>query len=167
MGRVREVTLVRPQLDSILGFVERLSELDTENVEPMTTALDVDNRWREDELILGLTNAQAIEILIEALAGREEGPRWMEVVKVPARRAYMHLDTVMTMVDRDAITAYPNVIDGARVWKLRAGDSPEQLVIEEDPDGLVGAMKRALGLDELEVLEVPLSPTRLITLSIR
>ena len=45
----------------------------------------------------------------------------------------MHLDTVMTMVDRDAITAYPNVIDGARVWKLRPADTPQQVVAREHP----------------------------------
>lgn len=56
-----EVASVRPQLDSILQFVEQLSELDTSNVEPMTTALDVDNRWREDALVAGLSNEQAME----------------------------------------------------------------------------------------------------------
>ncbi len=56
-----ELATVRPQLDSIFGFVERLTQLDTEDVEPMTTALDVHNRWREDERVLGLTNDQAVE----------------------------------------------------------------------------------------------------------
>ncbi|MCH5374133.1 MAG: Asp-tRNA(Asn)/Glu-tRNA(Gln) amidotransferase subunit GatC [Planctomycetes bacterium] len=56
-----EVAMVRPQLDRILEFVESLSGLDTENVEPMTTALDVDNRWRPDALVSGLSNAQALE----------------------------------------------------------------------------------------------------------
>lgn len=55
-----EVAKVRPQLDNILEFVERLSELDTSDVEPMTTALDVDNRWRDDELVPGLSNEQAL-----------------------------------------------------------------------------------------------------------
>ena len=55
-----EVTNVRPQLDSILAFVEQLTELDTTDVEPMTTALDVDNRWREDRQMDGLTNQQAL-----------------------------------------------------------------------------------------------------------
>lgn len=57
----QEVALVRPQLDSILGFVERLSELDTAEIEPMTTALDVNNRWRDDVLVPGLTNQQALD----------------------------------------------------------------------------------------------------------
>ena len=55
-----EVANVRPQLDSILAFVEQLTELDTTDVEPMTTALDVDNRWREDRQMDGLTNQQAL-----------------------------------------------------------------------------------------------------------
>ncbi|MCH1441781.1 MAG: Asp-tRNA(Asn)/Glu-tRNA(Gln) amidotransferase subunit GatC [Rubripirellula sp.] len=55
-----EVSSVRPQLDSILAFVEQLSELDTTDVEPMTTALDVDNRWREDRQFAGLTNQEAL-----------------------------------------------------------------------------------------------------------
>ena len=56
-----EVAMVRPQLGRILEFVESLSALDTENVEPMTTALDVDNRWRADELVDGLSTEQALE----------------------------------------------------------------------------------------------------------
>ncbi len=69
-----------------------------------------------DVVAVGLsqrTNAQAIEILIEALAGREEGPRWLEVVKVPARRAYMHLDTVFTPADHGAALVFAPVITGA------------------------------------------------------
>ena len=44
----QEVDEVRPQLGQILEFIKTLSELETEGVEPMTTALDVDNRWRSD-----------------------------------------------------------------------------------------------------------------------
>lgn len=55
-----EVALVRPQLDRILRFVESLAAINTENVEPMTTALDVDNRWRDDRLQAGLSSSQAL-----------------------------------------------------------------------------------------------------------
>ena len=55
-----EVANVRPQLDSILAFVEQLTELDTTDVEPMTTALDVDNRWREDLQFDTLSNDEAL-----------------------------------------------------------------------------------------------------------
>ncbi len=55
-----EVSSVRPQLDSILSFVKQLTELDTTDIEPMTTALDVDNRWRADQQLPGLTNQEAL-----------------------------------------------------------------------------------------------------------
>lgn len=56
-----EITTLGPQLESILGFVEKLSELDTTDVEPMTTALDVDNRWRTDEVTAGLSHEDALK----------------------------------------------------------------------------------------------------------
>ncbi len=56
-----EVNAMGPQISKILGFVEQLSELDTEDIEPMTTALDVDNRWRDDDIQPGLTNDQALQ----------------------------------------------------------------------------------------------------------
>ena len=55
-----EVASVAPQLDSILAFVEQLAQLDTTGVEPMTTALDVDNRWREDVQTDSLSNEKAL-----------------------------------------------------------------------------------------------------------
>lgn len=44
----QEQTDFGPQITDILGFVEQLSELDTSGVEPMTSALDVENRFRDD-----------------------------------------------------------------------------------------------------------------------
>lgn len=56
-----EVATVRPQLESILEFVRRLGELETDSIEPMTTALEVDNRWRDDAQRTGLSTGQALE----------------------------------------------------------------------------------------------------------
>lgn len=55
-----EIQTIGPQLQRILGFVEQLSELDVEEVEPMTTALDVDNRWRVDVVEPGLSHEEAL-----------------------------------------------------------------------------------------------------------
>ena len=41
---------------------------------------------------------------------------------MPARRSAMHLDTVMTMVDRDAFTIYPQVRDELIAYTLRPGE---------------------------------------------
>jgi aspartyl-tRNA(Asn)/glutamyl-tRNA(Gln) amidotransferase subunit C len=56
-----EVKSVRPQLESIFGFVQTLSKLDTEGVEPMTTALDVDNHWRDDQPVPSLPREAALQ----------------------------------------------------------------------------------------------------------
>jgi arginine deiminase len=69
------------------------------------------------------TNRPAILRLARALSGRERGPRWMVVVELPPKRAFMHLDTVLTPVDRDACLVYPPVVHGhgthgARVFEV-------------------------------------------------
>jgi arginine deiminase len=58
------------------------------------------------------TNMVAVELLAEALCSHDTEARWLEVVHVPARRAYMHLDTVFTPVDRDAALVFQPVICG-------------------------------------------------------
>ena len=59
------------------------------------------------------TNSAAVEILAAALAELENGPRWLEVVHLPHRRAYMHLDTVFTPLDHDAALVFEPVICGS------------------------------------------------------
>jgi arginine deiminase len=56
------------------------------------------------------TNRPGIRRMAARLAGRDDGPRWMILVELPRRRAYMHLDTLITPVDRDACLVYPPVI---------------------------------------------------------
>jgi len=71
---------------------------------------------------------------------------------LPSSRHYMHLDTVMTMVDRDAVTLFPHVVDGARVWSIRPGDNPELPVVEELSGGVVKAMEQTLGIGRMRVI---------------
>ena len=56
------------------------------------------------------TNRAGIAQLRRVLTRREPGPRWMLVVTLPHRRAYMHLDTLITPIDRDAALLYPPVL---------------------------------------------------------
>lgn len=56
----QEVQTLGPQLERILGFVEQLAELNTDDVEPMTTALDVNNRWVADVVEPGLDRQAAL-----------------------------------------------------------------------------------------------------------
>lgn len=44
---------MRDELNTILGFVEQLSEVDVEGVEPMTSVVDMDMRKRPDQVTDG------------------------------------------------------------------------------------------------------------------
>ncbi len=74
-------------------------------------------------------------------------------VHLPASRSYMHLDTVITMCDRDLVTLFPQVINGARIWAIRPGESADDLVTEEQHGWLPEIMAKALGLDQMRVIE--------------
>jgi arginine deiminase len=74
-------------------------------------------------------------------------------VHLPKSRSYMHLDTVITMCDRDLVTLFPQVVYGARTWSIRAGDSHDQLVTEQRDHPLVDCMAEALGVGRMRVVE--------------
>ncbi|MGZ4458903.1 MAG: arginine deiminase [Nocardioidaceae bacterium] len=74
-------------------------------------------------------------------------------VHLPKSRTYMHLDTVITMCDRDLVTLFPQVIDQARTWAVRPGESAEDLVVEEQPGTLPELMAKALGVGTMRVIE--------------
>jgi arginine deiminase len=74
-------------------------------------------------------------------------------VLLPKSRSYMHLDTVITMCDRDLVTLFPQVVGGARVWAIRAGESAGDLVVEEQDGSLPQIMGRALGVAAMRVIE--------------
>lgn len=45
-----EVVDLKEDITNILGYVEQLGELDTNNVEPTYQVTDLENVWREDEV---------------------------------------------------------------------------------------------------------------------
>ena len=94
------------------------------------------------------TGPQAVTMIARELFAAGSA-RVVMAVQLPRSRHYMHLDTVMTMVDRDAVTLFPEVVDGARVWSIRPGDDPQLPVVEPFRGGVVDALKHALGLDDV------------------
>jgi arginine deiminase len=73
-------------------------------------------------------------------------------VHLPHSRSYMHLDTVITMCDRDLVTMFPQVIEGARTWSIRPGESVDELVTEEQRRPLPELMANALGVPHMRVI---------------
>ncbi|MDR3331750.1 MAG: arginine deiminase [Synergistaceae bacterium] len=82
----------------------------------------------------------------------EVGIRRVLAVDIPKERAYMHLDTVFTMVDRDAFTIYPGVAEKMRIWELDYEEDGRLANITESRD-LFGCLKKNLGVDKIRSIE--------------
>jgi arginine deiminase len=74
-------------------------------------------------------------------------------VPIAQARATMHLDTVCTMVDVDAVVMYPAVRDTLHAYTLRP---LEQGVHVDGPTPFLEAAASAMGLDELRVIDTGL-----------
>lgn len=55
-----EITRFSRELSSILGYIEKLNELETNNVEPLAHCLPVHNVLRKDRIIQSLDNDKAL-----------------------------------------------------------------------------------------------------------
>ncbi|MBK5110004.1 MAG: arginine deiminase [Thermoleophilia bacterium] len=97
------------------------------------------------------TTPQAVSLIARRLFTAGSASQVIAVM-LPQTRSFMHLDTVFTMLDRDAVTLFPDVVEEARVWTLRPGDDPDLPVAEEFEGGLVRAIETALGIDSIRVI---------------
>jgi arginine deiminase len=98
------------------------------------------------------TTPQAVLWIARSLF-RVGSARQVLAVHLPKSRSYMHLDTVITMCDRDLVTLFPQVVYGARTWAIRPGESADDLVIEEQHGPLPELMANALGVTKMRIVE--------------
>jgi arginine deiminase len=85
------------------------------------------------------------------------------VVPIAQQRATMHLDTIATMVDADAMVMYPAVAHSLVAWTVTApegtGDDAEDVELRvEGPQPFVVAAAAAMGIDRLRVIDTGLDP---------
>jgi arginine deiminase len=98
------------------------------------------------------TTPQSVGILARTLF-EQKAATLVVAVKLPPSRSYMHLDTVMTMVDRDVVTLYPAVVnEGVQIWTLRPGDDGALPVVEPFKGTVVDALEHALEIDGIRVV---------------
>jgi arginine deiminase len=95
------------------------------------------------------TTPAGVELLAQRLFEAGAAERVIAVV-LPAQRSSMHLDTVMTMVDRDAFTVYPELRGAMTGYTLTPG--PDGVKVEREEE-LFTAISRALGIAELRLFE--------------
>ncbi len=74
----REIAQFSTQLSAIVEYIEKLNELDTENVEPLAHCLPVHNVFREDQVRPSLTNEQALANAPDQADGYFKVPKILE-----------------------------------------------------------------------------------------
>ncbi len=73
-------------------------------------------------------------------------------LSLPEKRAFMHLDTVMTMLNEDTFTTYAGLGD-LPSYTIQPGDTDKELkVTAHAPEEMYAAIATSLGLDKVNVL---------------
>jgi arginine deiminase len=96
---------------------------------------------------------------IETLAGRlfDRGlAHTVLAVPISQERATMHLDTICTMVDVDAVVMYPAMAGSLSAVVLNTADGGA--VSASEPQPFLAAAATAMGIDELRVIDTGLDP---------
>ncbi|GGX60837.1 arginine deiminase [Streptomyces hiroshimensis] len=108
----------------------------------------------EGAVLIGMserTTPQAVEMLAHRLFAAGSA-RTIVALDMPKRRAFMHLDTVMTMVDGDTFTQYAG-LGMLRSYTIEPGVGERELkVTDHPPEHMHRAIAAALGLDSVRVL---------------
>ena len=76
-------------------------------------------------------------------------------VPIAQERAQMHLDTVCTMVDTDAVVMYPNIVDTLTAFTIRRTGSGVKI---DNAAPFVDAAADAMGIGKLRVIDTGLDP---------
>ena len=70
---------------------------------------------------------------------------------IPVSRAFMHLDTVFTMVDRDKFTVHPNILQQITVFVMELDENRKMKIRQED-GRLEDILKEHLELDKVTLI---------------
>ena len=97
------------------------------------------------------TTSQGVERLAQKLFAGGTVTK-IVALSLPVKRAFMHLDTVMTMLNQDTFTAYAGLGD-LPSYTIEPGDNEKELkVTAHAPDEMYTAIAAAIGLDKVNVL---------------
>ena len=103
------------------------------------------------------TTASGVELLAHRLFAFGQ-PHRILAIELPKSRSTMHLDTLLTMIDRSTFVGYPNLdLDGLRSWVVTTSADGQQVVA--DPRfGLRAALAEILGVEDVTILTADEDP---------
>jgi arginine deiminase len=98
------------------------------------------------------TSAEGIEIAAKNLFAGNSSFEKILVFEIPKCRAFMHLDTVFTMVDYDKFTIHPGIQGPLSVYEVTRGKGGS-LNFRHNASPLKDALKDALGLPAVDLIQ--------------
>lgn len=96
------------------------------------------------------TDPHAVEALADRLISDETGVRRVLAIDLPKVRSYMHLDTIMTMVDVDKFTIHPSILPMLKAFSLTKKD--DKLTVRQEKRSLSETLADALHLDKVTLI---------------
>ena len=106
-------------------------------------------------LIIGLsqrTSALGIQRLAKNLLGKSGFDRLI-VFDIPKRRAFMHLDTVFTMIDYDKFTIHSEILDAVGIYEIWL-DRDGEVRFSTITDTMADMLKKLLGVPAVKLIHV-------------
>lgn len=99
------------------------------------------------------TEADAIEAFARRMFASNEPFERILAFDIPKIRAYMHLDTVFTMIDENVFTVHPGILAPLSVFALERTSSDGGFQVVKEEGNLESVLKKHLGLSEVELIQ--------------
>ena len=97
------------------------------------------------------TDSASIEKAARKIFAENQPFETILAIQIPPKRAFMHLDTVLTMVDKDKFTIHAEIEGPLKVFSLtKNGDG--SIKISEEKNTLEEILKKYLGLDDVTLI---------------
>ncbi|MEM6338783.1 MAG: arginine deiminase [Pseudomonadota bacterium] len=100
------------------------------------------------------TSAKGIEVWAKNILGDQNTTfKKVLVLRIPKTRAFMHLDTVFTMVDHNKFTIHPEAVGGMSVYELTFNQKTKELNISHTNTTLEKVLEKALNTSEVKLIQ--------------
>ncbi len=110
----------------------------------------------EHVLAIGIsqrTTPEAIELIARNLfiEGRSKVDNIL-AIDIPNIRAYMHLDTVFTQIDRATFTIHPGILDAASIYVLKKADGSGAFTVTKSRHSVQNTLAEALACEKVTLI---------------
>lgn len=107
----------------------------------------------KDVVAIGIsqrTTPIAIEKIAKKLLTDENGVKTVITLVIPNNRAFMHLDTVLTMVDKDLFTLHPEIEKTLEIYSLTLDDG--KIKVSKESTDIEIVLKKYLKVDKIDFI---------------